>query len=126
MKEAERLTNDWAAINTRSPARWNVGTPSALPDKAVKFVQNGTNLKFVKGKERDNEGARSRHDLRRPQVHAPFQSVPPRTAADHGRAVRQLARPGKGLWMYFARPKNLNAALAAAPVSPGNGWPPWR
>ncbi|MDB6158420.1 MAG: hypothetical protein JWO04_2126 [Gammaproteobacteria bacterium] len=118
MKQAAQLTNEWALHNNNT-ARWGLNNPATLPDSAVKFVHNGTDMKFNPASPRDDQnlvlatiaessvGGKYSH---RVIFNPGARGLPP----IRGGLYAQLFKPGKGLWMYFARPKNLADARALA------------
>lgn len=121
MKDAARLTNDWAkSRKTLVTDRWKLNSPGVMPDSAVKFQRNGKELKFNPASPREDEtlvlatvresssvGAKYVFKVRfNPAAHG----LPP----IKGGLYAQKFGSGNGLWMYFARPKDLAGALKLA------------
>ncbi len=118
MEDAARLTNAWASSHGRSE-RWKLNGVTTLPDATVKFQQGGADLKFNPASPRDDQnlvlatisessiGGKYNVKIRfNPAEHG----LPP----IKGGLYAQLFQPGQGLWVYFARPKDLRAALRLA------------
>lgn len=119
MQEAARLTNALGA--KRKPAEnWKLKEPKLLSDTAVKFEKGGKDMKFDPANPRNDTALaigvieESRSDNTKYEVRIEY------NPADHGLPqvtggfYAQAFTPGSGLWMYFGRPFDLNAAKALA------------
>jgi hypothetical protein len=118
MKDAQRLTNQWAKNRSKTES-WDLKSTGALSDSAVKFIHNGTDLKFNPGNLRDDENlvlaTVSESDIGgKYKVKVRFNPVEHGLPPIKGGLYAQLHKPGKGLWTYFARPKDLAGALKLA------------
>ncbi|MET0250632.1 MAG: DUF4157 domain-containing protein [Novosphingobium sp.] len=126
MVDAARLTNDWAAWH-KLPARWNLATPTLLPDTALTFRNNGQDMRFQPNPTPDptRDVPLILASIRESSVGGKYRVTPlfnpgPRGLPPiMGRLYAQPFGTGTGLWMYFARPhpSSLNALLQSGQVS---------
>lgn len=121
-KDAVRLTNAIGAA--RKPAvEWKLKEPTLLPDSAVKFVDNGRDMKFdpasprsdtplVLGKIEESNDVGAKYTVKviyNPDKHG--------HAPIMGGLYAQSFKPNTGIWMYFARPHDLDAVLKTSRAS---------
>lgn len=119
-KMAADLTNAWATRNGKKGEQWKLGTPGRIPSKAVDFSDGGKDMSFNPLSPRDDttlvlgtiaesssRGGKYEHKV---LFNPAKYGLPP----IKGGLYAQNFTGGKGLWMYFARPKNLNDALKLA------------
>ncbi|WP_313915782.1 DUF4157 domain-containing protein [Tahibacter sp.] len=121
-KDAARLTNTLGAA--RKPAvEWKLKEPTLLPDSAVKFVDNGRDMKFDPASPRNDTSLVLGKIEESNDVGAKYTVKVIYDPARHGHApimgglYAQSFKPNTGLWMYFARPQNLDAILKTSRAS---------
>jgi len=118
MEDAARLTNAWVPLHKASGV-WNLKSTASLADAAVKFKDGSKDLKFNPSSPRDDESL-ALATVSESSVGGKYKVTIRFNPAEHGLPpimgglYAQLFRPGKGLWTYFARPKDLAAALRLA------------
>lgn len=110
--EAQRLTNEWAALNNKP--QWRMNPPSMLPEQAVRLRGRGGDMRYSPGAARDDsilvladirEKTRGGFTVK-VRFNPEQYGLPPILGGLYAQHY------GNGLWMYFARPRDLPSALA--------------
>ena len=111
--EAQRLTNDWAALN-KKPQRWTMSAPSLLPDQAVRFRgPQGGDMRYNPGAPRDDR-VLVLADIKETsagKIKVKVRFNPELYGLPPIRGGLYAQHYGNGLWMYFSRPRDLPTAL---------------
>lgn len=119
MAHSARLANEWAKLTTTGKAapEWKLATPTNLAESDVQFKDehkfDPNNLKgdqnLVLGRVSEGSGTFGQKYKVTVEYNPKQKNLPP---IKGGLYAMPAGKPG--LWMYFSRPQNLDAALALA------------